>query len=70
MPSRRPLRSLALTLLGVIAAGTLPARGEDAPERVGNLGAPDRLVIRGLESFEVEQLRRPLLADHDLLRLS
>ena len=70
MPSRRPLRSLALTLLGVIAAGTLPARGEDAPERVGNLGAPDRLVIRGLESFEVEQLRRPLLADHDLLRFS
>ena len=66
----RPLRSWALVFLGVVLAGFAAARGADDSERVGDLGRADRLVIRGLASFEVEQLRRPLLADPFLLGFS
>ena len=37
---------------------------------VGSLGEADRLVVRGMQQIEPEQLRQPLIHDTDLVWLS
>lgn len=48
------------------AGGAKVARAE----RVGGLGAADRLVVRGATQIDAEQLRQPLVKDTDIIWLS
>ena len=65
-PCRAP-RSWAPLFCCLAAVAIGPTLAQDDAERVGELGRADRLVIRGLESFDTEQLRRPLLDESSLL---
>ena len=61
---RLPSRWIAALLATAVCCGTTGAA--EATDRVGDLGAPDRLVIRGLEAINPERLRRPLVADFEV----
>jgi len=73
MPALRPVAPATHPvgrLLAVVAIA-LPALVTAArADTVGGLGAPDRLVIRGMEAIDPERLRRPLAADLDLVWLT
>lgn len=53
---------------GFVAAWTaaLAVNAASAAEPVGDLGAADRLVVRGLEAIPAESLREGLLGDADV----
>lgn len=51
----------------VLATGGL---GTTLADSVGSLGEADRLVVRGMQQIEPDQLRQPLIHDTDLIWLS
>jgi len=71
MARRHRLAGFLGILFLLLATQGHPAAAEDgATELVGDLGAPDRLLLRGLVSIDSERLRRPLVADDELVWLS
>jgi len=55
-----------LLVAAALVAGAFPAPAEP----LGALAEPDRLVVRGLTSIDPQCLRRPLLADDELVWLT
>ncbi|MFM8954160.1 MAG: hypothetical protein ACKOOF_14040, partial [Planctomycetaceae bacterium] len=61
MPAVRHGRIALATWIAALAIGPTPAA-----ELAGDLGAADRLVVRGLEAIPAESLRAGLLGDADV----
>lgn len=64
--ARRRLLSEWIAALFVAAAFCGMSRAAESTDHVGDLGAPDRLVIRGLDAIDPERLRRPLVRDFEI----
>lgn len=60
--------ALAAAVAWMILATT--GHGMTAADHVGSLGETDRLVVRGTQQIDPEQLRQPLVYDTDLVWLS
>jgi hypothetical protein len=60
--------ALAAAVAWMILATT--GHGMTVADHVGSLGETDRLVVRGTQQIDPEQLRQPLLHDTDLVWLS
>ena len=55
---------------GWAAAAVLATSSAAAAAPLGSLGEPDRIVVRGVEAIDAEQLRRPLVDEPELVWLS